>query len=188
MQVRPMSCVTFHSVLVICLVQQPVLMTAPCRLSDTACSVSTGPPAVSFVFTLRALLAVTCDPLNCTLYAQKFSFYFVTFNSMEECDISGSRGDGYEDGCLPGCWTVLSGRNWLTFQRCFVPSSCRRMLQTNVIIVVGRDFVPVELAPWRALFPPPICMRVDMGQQQNDVDNGVLKDCQKNLSQCHRKI
>jgi hypothetical protein len=36
--------------------------------------------------------------------------------------ISSSHGD-YEDDCLLGCCTVLSGRKWMTFQRCLLPST-----------------------------------------------------------------
>jgi hypothetical protein len=40
-------------------------------------------------------------------------------------EISGSHDDEYEDDCLLGCCTVLSGRILPMFQRCLLPPSSR---------------------------------------------------------------
>jgi hypothetical protein len=44
----------------------------------------------------------------------------------KEYEISGSHGDKYEDGCLLGCWAVMSGRGLPTFQKCLLPPSSGR--------------------------------------------------------------
>jgi hypothetical protein len=43
--------------------------------------------------------------------------------------IWGSHGGEYEDGCLLGCSTVLSGRSLPAFQRTLLPPSSRRWVK-----------------------------------------------------------
>jgi hypothetical protein len=45
---------------------------------------------------------------------------------LSNCEVSGSHGAEYEDGCLLGCCTVLFSRSLPTFQRCLLPTSSGR--------------------------------------------------------------
>jgi hypothetical protein len=58
-----------------------------------------------------------CERLHCVL---NLLLGLHSAQIEQTCEILGSHGGEYDDGCLLGCCTVWSGRSLSTFQRCLL--------------------------------------------------------------------